>query len=599
MRLVTWASNVIKGPLQLPQAATFYPSTSSLLWCGRSPFPEFYCRDYSVSVTGEARSSGRPWYQERTGAQRVLSCSMAALSLHSSDHFADVGASLVKPLSQRVVRHALAIMHLLITEGDLASAGEASLHRSLDQRAHNKKTAIDQIMKLVLGILHLLNEGPASHEQAVNLSDEDWAHLEREQRDLYSDLLTDNEQTLQSLGSFNVKTETSHGVDKEDLERKEAPVSEVSDSAQNGKQDEYPEPSSSPASDSCHLFLHPLRDGGHSFPESSDPTSVYGGPPSAALSAFHKTCPNPCKDSYVTIFPDASTGPNSLLSSYSEAYAGASTEDFAVENMPIIHIKQEASLTDIKPQTRAMDTEEEEEDDDDCADQLCGETLVKEEGPGRSDARSFLVAHGSTNTKHALRIENLNEQVKILLSKSVKKRPTKKRFQCLRCEKSFHCQSHLIMHQRVHTRERPYVCECGKTFTQSSSLFRHQRAHRGERPYVCTDCGKTFTQSSYLLIHQRTHTGERPYACGYCGKRFRVNSTLVRHQRVHVGEKPYICNQCGKSFSQSSYLYIHQKTHTEERPFACNVCGKSFKVNSSLLRHRRLHLGETSEWPDI
>lgn len=44
-------------------------------------------------------------------------------------------------------------------------------------------------------------QGPASHEQAVNLSDEDWAHLEREQRELYSDLLTDNEQTLQSLGN--------------------------------------------------------------------------------------------------------------------------------------------------------------------------------------------------------------------------------------------------------------------------------------------------------------------------------------------------------------------------------------------------------------
>lgn len=264
----------------------------------------------------------------------------------------------------------------------------------------------------------------------------------------------------------------------------------------------------------------------------------------------------------------------------------------AVENIPIINIKQEGSLSDLQPQSRAVDTE-------DFAENLCDEKSVKQEEVRRFDDRTFLVAHGSMNTKHTLRIENFSEQVKMLLSKSVKKRPTKKRFQCLRCEKSFHCQSHLIMHQRVHTRERPYVCECGKTFTQSSSLFRHQRAHRGERPYICTDCGKTFTQSSYLLIHQRTHTGERPYACGYCGKCFRVNSTLVRHQRVHVGEKPYICNKCGKSFSQSSYLYIHQKTHTEERPFTCNMCGKGFKVNSSLLRHRRLHLGEASECPQL
>ncbi|XP_066455560.1 zinc finger protein 34-like isoform X2 [Eleutherodactylus coqui] len=508
---------------------------------------------------------------------------MAALTLHS-DPFAEVGVSSVKPLSQRVVRHALAIMHLLITEGDLVSVEDSALRLSLDQQTQDKKIAIDQIMKLVLGILHLLNEGTTSHEQAVNLSDEDWANVEREQRELYSDLLTDNEQTLQSLaGPFSVKTETVLGMEREDIERKETPANDVSASTHNGKSDPYvdsqADPSRSPVSNSYHphTFLNPLKDGGHSFSESSDRTSVYGAHSSATLSAFQRTCPNPCKDPYVTIFPDASS-----VSSYGETYASSSTNDFA-ENMPIIHIKQEGSLTDLPTQSRAVDTDDEQS--------------IKQEEPHRMDDRRFLAAHGGIHAKQTLRIENFSNQVKMLLGKPVKKRPTKKRFQCLRCEKSFHCQSHLIMHQRVHTRERPYVCECGKTFTQSSSLFRHQRAHRGERPFVCADCGKTFTQSSYLLIHQRTHTGERPYACGYCGKSFRVNSTLVRHQRVHVGEKPYICNKCGKGFSQSSYLYIHQKTHTEERPFICNQCGKSFKVSSSLLRHRRLHVGEASECP--
>ncbi|XP_056409082.1 zinc finger protein 551-like [Hyla sarda] len=679
---------------------------------------------------------------------------MAALSVHS-DPFTEVGVSPVKPLSQRVVRHALAIMHLLITEGDPVTTGDTALHRSLDQRTEDKKFAIDQIMKLVLGILHLLNEGPSSPEQAMNLSDEDWAHLEREQRELYSDLLTDNEQTLQNLGSFNVKTETVSGMEREDVGSTETPLSKEAASDPNGKLDPYSDPSGSPVSSQPHTFLHPLKDGGHSFHESSDRTSVYGSH-SAALSGFQKAGPNPCKDPYGTIFPDASSvSQNSMLSSYGEAYASATTDHFAVENLPIIHIKQEGSLTDIQPQSRPVGNDDfpdhpcgsfnvktetvsgmEREDvgstetplskeaasdpngkldpysdpsgspvssqphtflhplkdgghsfhessdrtsvygshsaalsgfqkagpnpckdpygtifpdassvsqnsmlssygeayasattdhfavenlpiihikqegsltdiqpqsrpvgNDDFPDHPCGEKSVKEEGLQRVDNRTFLVAHGSVNTKHTLKIENVDEQVKMFLNKSVKKRPAKKRFQCLRCEKSFHCQSHLIMHQRVHTRERPYVCECGKTFTQSSSLFRHQRAHRGERPYVCNDCGKTFTQSSYLLIHQRSHTGERPYACGFCGKCFRVNSTLVRHQRVHMGEKPYICNKCGKGFSQSSYLYIHQKTHTEERPFTCNMCGKSFKVNSSLLRHCRIHLGEASECP--
>ncbi|XP_077149601.1 uncharacterized protein LOC143814865 isoform X2 [Ranitomeya variabilis] len=509
---------------------------------------------------------------------------MAALSIHS-DPFSEVEASSVKPLSQRVVRHALAIMHLLLTEGDLPTVGGMALHSSVDQQSQDKRIALDQIMKLVLGILHLLNEGPTSHEQAVNLSDEDWMHLEKEQRDLYSDLLSENEQTLQSLGSFNVKAETVLGAEREDRTRKETPPHDVLDSGRNEESDLYTDvpadPSRSPVSDSNNYdtFLNPLKDGGHSFPESSDHTSVYGTHSSAALSAFQRTCPNPSKDAYVPMFLDAPSA-----SSYGQAYAGSSTDDFAVENIPIIHIKQEGYLPDLQTQSRAVDS----------AENLCGQQTVKQEDARRLDNRTFHMAHGSINTEHKIRIENFSEQVKILLSKSVKKRPTHKRFQCVRCEKSFHCRSHLIMHQRVHTRERPYVCECGKTFTQSSSLFRHQRAHRGERPFVCTDCGKTFTQSSYLLIHQRTHTGERPYACGYCGKCFRVNSTLVRHQRAHLGEKPFVCSKCGKSFSQSSYLYIHQKTHTEERPYTCR-CGKSFKVNSSLLRHRRLHVGEASE----
>ncbi|XP_073524937.1 uncharacterized protein [Phyllobates terribilis] len=509
---------------------------------------------------------------------------MAALSLHS-DPFSEVEASSVKPLSQRVVRHALAIMHLLLTEGDLPAVGGTALHSSLDQQSQDKRITIDQIMKLVLGILHLLNEGPTPHEQAVDLSEEDWTHLEKEQRDLYSDLLSENEQTLQSLGSFNVKAETVLGTEREDMARKETPPHDVLASGRNGASNLYTDlpadPSRSPVSDSynSHTFLNPLKDGSHPFPKSSDHTSVYGTHSSVA---FQRTCPNPSKDANVPMFSEAQSA-----SSYGQAYAGSSTDDFAVENISIIHIKQEGYLADLQTPSRAVD----------CAEDLCGQQTVKQEEAGGLDKRTFQMAHGSINTKHTRRIENFSEQVKILLSKSVKKRPIHKRFQCLRCEKSFHCRSHLIMHQRVHTRERPYVCECGKTFTQSSSLFRHQRAHRGERPYVCTDCGKTFTQSSYLLIHQRTHTGERPYACGYCGKCFRVNSTLVRHQRVHLGEKPFVCSKCGKSFSQSSYLYIHQKTHTEERPYTCNRCGKSFKVNSSLLRHRRLHVGEASECP--
>ena len=38
-------------------------------------------------------------------------------------------------------------------------------------------------------------------------------------------------------------------------------------------------------------------------------------------------------------------------------------------------------------------------------------------------------------------------------------------FNCDDCEKTFKCQSKLLVHKRIHTRDKPYKCEiCEKTF---------------------------------------------------------------------------------------------------------------------------------------
>ncbi|KAF4027101.1 hypothetical protein G4228_018730, partial [Cervus hanglu yarkandensis] len=159
------------------------------------------------------------------------------------------------------------------------------------------------------------------------------------------------------------------------------------------------------------------------------------------------------------------------------------------------------------------------------------------------------------------------------------------------CGKGFIKKSQLVIHQRVHTAEKLYVCgDCGKAFSEKSYLIVHQRIHTGEKSYECTECGRAFSQKSLFIVHQRVHTGEKTYE--ECGRIFSLKSHLILHQRAHTGEKPYESNECGKAFCEKSPLVVHQRIHTREKPSKSAEYVITFSLKSQMITYQRTHTGE-------
>ncbi|KAF2128444.1 zinc finger protein-like protein OZF [Dothidotthia symphoricarpi CBS 119687] len=113
--------------------------------------------------------------------------------------------------------------------------------------------------------------------------------------------------------------------------------------------------------------------------------------------------------------------------------------------------------------------------------------------------------------------------------------------------------------------KKKYSCNmlnCSKNFYQKTHLEIHIRAHTGQKPFLCTapNCGQRFSQLGNLKTHERRHTGERPYSCDICGKTFAQRGNVRAHKIVHQQDKPFNCqlDDCGKQFTQLGNLKSHQ-----------------------------------------
>ena len=174
-----------------------------------------------------------------------------------------------------------------------------------------------------------------------------------------------------------------------------------------------------------------------------------------------------------------------------------------------------------------------------------------------------------------------------------------KKYVCEKCDKTYSSSAHLKRHTRSkHSRTNllaseeceKFICDkCDKTFSRSKGLMLHQVIHSGQKPYSCDKCDKKYFHFVDLKRHQALHTDKRSFSCNKCPKSFKRSAHLKAHLIVHLDSKPFSCDNCDRSFTRKTHLKLHMFTHDEKKPFSCSKCDKSFAQQCNLDKHMLVH----------
>ena len=127
-----------------------------------------------------------------------------------------------------------------------------------------------------------------------------------------------------------------------------------------------------------------------------------------------------------------------------------------------------------------------------------------------------------------------------------------------------------------------------KTDLKPNSIMKSSKlnlAPRSRKKHKCDICAREFGNRSHLKIHIRAHSGEKPYTCDICQKAFSQKNNLKTHLKAHTKERNFKCNICSKAYREKYGLKIHLLSHGGQKPFRCGICAKEFNRPCDLKKH--------------